>query len=161
MSEDSQNRPFPRTVTNVNGTMRGVLLVLLIIGTTLWPLSGPAWAQTAQAGIDCAIQSGPCTKSFAAGTLTLDINPKPVRAMENLTFTVTFSGVKPAHDPFIDLAMPGMIMGPNRVVLKRAGDTTYQGTGVIVRCPSGRRTWKATVTVPDRGSAEFIFDVVY
>ncbi len=81
--------------------------------------------------------------------------------MHDLTFTVTFSGVTPVSDPVIDLGMPGMSMGPNRVVLKRAGENTYQGAGVIVRCPSGRRTWKATVTVPDKRSAEFVFDVVY
>jgi hypothetical protein len=125
------------------------------------PLSDDARAQGAPSAIDCAIQSGPCTKSLADGTVTLDITPRPVRAMHDLTFTVTFSGLKPAHDPLIDLGMPGMTMGPNRVVLKRAGDNTYQGTGVIVRCPSGRRTWKAIVTVPDKGSAEFVFDVVY
>jgi hypothetical protein len=131
------------------------------MGIAGFSLSGHVRAQSAQAAVDCAIQSGPCTKRFAGGTLTLDITPRPVRAMRDLTFTVTFSGVKPAHDPFIELGMPGMIMGPNRVVLKQAGDDTYQGTGVIVRCPSGRRTWKATVTIPDKGSAEFIFDVIY
>jgi len=141
--------------------LTGLVLCLVVMGIAVCSLSGDARAQGAQSAIDCAIQSGPCTKSLADGTLTLDITPRPVRAMHDLTFTVTFSGVKPAHDPFIDLGMPGMIMGPNRVVLKRAGDNTYQGTGVIVRCPSGRRTWKATVSVPDKGSAEFVFDVVY
>ncbi len=161
MPSSPDNRPPLKVVAKRRGGLTGLLLCLVVTGIAVCPLTGQVRAQGAESAVDCAIQSGPCTKSFAAGTLTLDINPKPVRAMHNLTFTVTFSGVKPAHDPVIDLAMPGMIMGPNRVVLKRAGDTTYQGTGVIVRCPSGRRTWKATVTVPDRGSAEFIFDVVY
>jgi hypothetical protein len=138
-----------------------LLFCLIVMGIAVFSFSGHARAQGAQSVIDCAIQSGPCTKSFADGTLTLDITPRPVRAMHDLTFTVTFSGVKPASDLVIDLSMPGMPMGPNRVVLKRAGDNTYQGTGVIVRCPSGRRTWKATVAVPDKGSAEFVFDVVY
>jgi hypothetical protein len=138
-----------------------LLLCLFVMGVAGSSLSGEAQAQGAQSAVDCAIQSGPCTKNLADGTVTLDITPRPVKAMQDLRFTVTFSGVKPAHDPFIDLGMPGMIMGPNRVVLKRAGANSYQGTGVIVRCPSGRRTWKATVTVPDTGSAEFVFDVVY
>jgi len=138
-----------------------LLLSLVVMGIAVFSLSGHPRAQGAPSAIDCAIQSGPCTKSFAAGTLTLDITPRPVRAMHELTFTVTFSGVTPVSDPVIDLGMPGMIMGPNRVVLKRAEGNTYQGKGVIVRCPSGRRTWKATVTVPDKGSAEFVFDVVY
>ena len=131
------------------------------MGIGVCSLSDNAQAQGAPSAVDCAVQSGPCAKSLAAGTVTLDITPRPVRAMRDLTFTVTCSGLKPAADPVIDLAMPGMTMGPNRVVLKRAGENTYQGTGVIVRCPSGRRTWKATVTVPGEGSAEFVFDVVY
>jgi hypothetical protein len=138
-----------------------LLLCLVVVGIAVCSVSGDARAQGDPSAVDCAIQSGPCTKSFARGTLTLDITPRPVRAMHDLTFTLTVSGVKAAHDPFIELTMPGMSMGPNRVVLKRAGDNTYQGTGVIVRCPSGRRTWKAIVTVPDKGSAEFVFDVVY
>jgi len=138
-----------------------LLLCLVVMGIALCSSSGGARAQGAPAAVDCVIQTGPCTKTLADGTVTLDITPKPVRAMRDLTFTVTFSRVKAAHDPVIDLGMPGMIMGPNRVILKRAGDTTYQGTGVIVRCPSGRRTWKATVSVPGTGSAEFVFDVVY
>jgi hypothetical protein len=131
------------------------------VGIAVCSLSGAAQAQKGQSAVHCAIQSGPCTKSLADGTVTLDITPRPVRAMQDLTFTVTFFGLKPAQDPFIDLGMPGMIMGSNRVVLKRAGENSYRGAGVIVRCPSGRRTWKATVTVPDNGSAEFVFDVVY
>jgi hypothetical protein len=30
-----------------------------------------------------------------------------------------------------------------------------------VRCPSGRRTWRATVTIPDVSQADFIFDAIY
>ena len=91
----------------------------------------------------------------------MDIEPKPVKAMQNLTFTVTFTGEKPVAAPYIDLGMPGMNMGKNQVILKPAGELIYRGEGVIVRCPSGRRTWKAKVTVPDAGSVEFVFDVIY
>jgi hypothetical protein len=93
--------------------------------------------------------------------VSLDIEPKPVRAMQDLTFTVTLAGEKPAAPPYIDLGMPGMNMGRNRVILQPAGELVYRGEGVIVRCPSGRRTWKAKVTVPEAGSVEFVFDVIY
>jgi hypothetical protein len=161
MPSSANDRPPLKRVVKPRGRLTGLLLYVVLTGMAVCLLSGHARAQVVEAAVDCAIQSGSCTNNLAGGTVTLDISPRPVRAMHDLTFTVTFSGVKPAHDPVIDLAMPGMIMGPNRVVLKRAGETTYQGTGVIVRCPSGRRTWKATVTLPDTGSAEFVFDVVY
>ena len=91
----------------------------------------------------------------------LDISPKPVKAMQDLTFTVTLTGEKTTADPYIDLSMPGMHMGRNRVMLKPIGASVFRGTGIIVRCPSGSRTWKAKVTVPEIGSVEFIFDVIY
>jgi hypothetical protein len=93
--------------------------------------------------------------------VSLDINPKPVKAMSELIFTVTFAGEIPAANPYIDLGMPEMDMGRNRVRMKSRGKGIFQGSGIIVRCPSGRRTWKANVTVPDMGSVEFIFDVIY
>jgi hypothetical protein len=54
-----------------------------------------------------------------------------------------------------------MDMGSNRVELRAVKDSMYEGQGIIVRCPSGRRTWKATVTLPGAGQAEFVFDVIY
>jgi hypothetical protein len=110
---------------------------------------------------ECDIHHAPCTKIVQECELTLDIRPKPVKAMEDLIFTVTVSGAKPTSDPYVDLGMPGMNMGPNRVSLRAAGQGRYEGKGVIVRCPSGRRTWQATVTIPGTATAEFIFDVIY
>jgi hypothetical protein len=109
----------------------------------------------------CDVQAGPCRAHLSGTKVSLDIEPKPVRAMQDLTFTVTFAAEKPVGAPYIDLGMPGMNMGRNRVILQPAGDLVYRGEGVIVRCPSGRRTWKAKVTIPDVGSVEFVFDVIY
>lgn len=94
-------------------------------------------------------------------TVTLDILPKPVTAMRELTFHVTLSGERERTAPYIDLAMPGMDMGFNRVELRPVKDNVFEGQGIFVRCPSGRRTWKATVTLPEVGNVEFVFDVVY
>jgi len=113
--------------------------------------------------INCELHAGPCTQSFSEHTVILEVTPRPVKALQNLVFKVTLTG-KPSQStkaPYIDLAMPGMNMGPNRVQLKSSGNNSYEGQGVIVKCPSGRRTWQATVTIPDRGRTEFIFDVIY
>ena len=111
--------------------------------------------------VECDVHAGPCRAHISGTRVSLDIEPKPVKAMHDLTLTVTFVGEKPVAAPYIDLGMPGMNMGKNRVILKPAGELIYRGEGVIVRCPSGRRTWKAKVTVPDVGSVEFTFDVIY
>lgn len=113
--------------------------------------------------INCDLHQGVCTQNLAGSSITLAVTPRPVKAMQDLLFQVTFSGkLQPnAQLPYIDLGMPGMNMGPNRVQLTAAGKAAYEGRGVIVRCPSGRRTWQATVTLPDVGQTDFIFDVVY
>jgi hypothetical protein len=110
---------------------------------------------------NCNIQEGSCTQDLSDRKITLDIHPKPVKAMKELTFRITITGRKLSSNPYIDLGMPGMKMGPNRVHLKRVDKRVYEGAGIIVRCSSGRRTWRAMVTLPDFGEAMFIFDVIY
>lgn len=117
--------------------------------------------QNTEGMINCDIQHQSCLQKLATGTVTLTILPRPVKAMADLVFQVKVEGIQPTSDPFIDLGMPGMKMGRNHVELKLANPGEYTGTGVIVRCPSGRTVWRATVTIPDAGSADFIFDVIY
>ncbi len=114
-----------------------------------------------ESDLKCDIHQTSCTKALSDCTITLDIEPKPVKAMTDLTFEVTLSGRKPIKNPYIDLGMPGMDMGRNRVTLQPAENNRYKGKGIIVRCPSGHRTWKVSVTLPDIGTTEYIFDVVY
>lgn len=112
-------------------------------------------------GINCDIQKQACVQSLSDREVRLNITPKPVKAMEELTFHVELTGPPPLQLPHIDLGMPGMKMGPNRVHLKSTGKNSFAGKGVIVRCPSGRTTWRATVTIPERGAVDFIFNVIY
>ena len=113
--------------------------------------------------INCDLHAGPCTQLLSENTVILEVTPRPVKALQNLSFKLTLTGKPSQSDkaPYIDLGMPGMNMGPNRVQLKPAGNNIYEGQGVIVKCPSGRRTWQATVTIPDTGQTKFIFDVIY
>ena len=115
----------------------------------------------AESQINCDAHQGACTQPLGGIAVSLEITPRPVKAMHDLVFTVGISGNPPSKDPYIDLGMPGMKMGPNRVLLKRTDQGYYQGKGVIVRCPSGRRTWFANITIPDSGEVKFIFDVIY
>jgi len=111
--------------------------------------------------INCQAHDGKCSLPLGEETVTLEIMPRPVTAMQDSTFTVTLSGKTPVQAPYLDLGMPAMKMGPNRIQLKPAGNGVYKGKGVIVRCKSGRRTWFANVVVPGAGEAKFVFDVVY
>lgn len=111
--------------------------------------------------INCDIQNRPCSETIAGITATLDISPRPVRAMEELIFQVTLSDSTHGVPTLIDLGMPGMKMGKNQVILKHMGGNLYGGKGIIVRCPSGKTVWKATVMIPGTGQAEYVFDVIY
>jgi hypothetical protein len=138
-----------------------IIFCLFLFHSTPFVVPAVASGKKSDNLLDCDIHEGPCTKSLQDVIVTLDIKPKPVKAMSNLGFRVTLSGKQPASSPVIDLDMPGMRMGRNQVTLKATGEGAYEGTGIIVRCPSGRRVWRATVIIPDLGSVGFTFDVVY
>lgn len=99
--------------------------------------------------------------------VTFDVTPKPVRMMSNVVFAVTLSeDARPLEDASVTLglSMPGMYMGPNSLPLLHVGNGRYEGKGIIVRCGSGRRVWKAGLSVrrPDQGedrsrNVSFIF----
>ena len=113
--------------------------------------------------VNCDLHTGTCTQKIEDMEVMLEVEPRPVKAMTDLLFKVTLSGsaISLQSQPYIDLGMPGMNMGPNRVRLKSSAASVYEGKGVIVRCPSGRKIWQATVTVPEIGAARFVFHVIY
>lgn len=112
---------------------------------------------------NCDLHNTVCVQNLNNHKISLSAEPKPVTAMQDITFKVTLPGDLPipSDTPYIHLDMPGMHMGLNRVGLEPTAPGEYQGNGVIVRCKSGKKVWRATVTVPDLGEAQFVFDVVY
>ena len=110
---------------------RLLIATLSLIMLTIWATICSGQGRTVR--VDCDVHAGPCYAALKGVKVSLDIKPKPVKAMQNLTFTVSFAGEKPGADPYIDLGMPGMNMGRNRVTLKPAGESVFQGKGVIVR----------------------------
>jgi hypothetical protein len=53
----------------------------------------------------------------------------------------------------VSFEMPGMRMGKNEVRLARSGAGRFEGKAVLVRCPSGRKDWVATVSLAKAGAA--------
>lgn len=109
--------------------------------------------------INCDIQKAACTQTFSDASITLDIQPKPVRTMETQIFKIKIEGMDVAKKPHIDLSMPGMDMGLNWVFLTQLSQGEYEGKGTFVKCPEGRTIWQATVTLPEKGSVHFVFEV--
>lgn len=136
--------------------MRPLTIILLMLLVTC-SASSDAPEQTA----DCIIDQGPCIKKTGKTEIIFDIRPKPVKAMNKLMFAVTLKNGKSNTTPLLKLSMPGMYMGKNEVLLSRSSEVTFTGTGIITRCPSGRRLWQAMVEIPGEGRAVFTFNVTY
>lgn len=153
---------FNRTKAIHPSRAAGILILLFFFMLSPGLSTGKAEKKPA-AVVNCDIHQHACTQPLSGGTgsVTLDISPKPVKAMTDLLFSVRLTDAVPATAPYVDLGMPGMKMGPNRVQLKPAPDGTYTGSGVIVRCPSGRTLWEAIISVPGAGTAAFQFNAVY
>ncbi len=102
--------------------------------------------------IDCEINRGACTGTVGKTgmTATFDIEPIPVRPMTRLRFSIDLkSNGLPVTDREIalNLTMPQMYMAQNSIRLAHKGQGRYEGEGTIVRCPTGRKIWKAEVLV--------------
>lgn len=140
----------------INKLMLRIAIMLIIMSALAACERGPA--------ADCDIDHGRCVKEAGGLVIVFDAEPKPVRAMRELTFlaVVTKDG-RPIQNAAvsIDLTMPGMVMGQNVVKLFHTGNGSYKGKGVIVRCPSGKKLWKASVSVQRSGNtaaADFLFE---
>ncbi len=100
-------------------------------------------------------------KSHKGREISLDIEPRPVKAMKPLYFRVMLKNYKEPQSVIIDLSMPEMSMGFNRVVLKKTDKDSYEERGIIPVCPTGKRLWRASVIINERKEAEFLFNVHY
>ena len=127
------------------------LLIVLLSGGCSWH----------DAATNCDINKGPCTKDTGTAEIIFDITPKPVKAMQELTFTVKIKGGSGADNLIITLGMPGMYMGGNKVIARKSAQDTYTGKGIIPRCLSGKSLWLATVETPEDEKAGFLFNVIY
>jgi nitrogen fixation protein FixH len=117
------------------------------------------------AGGPCALAAAPCTVEAGGLSLALDLG-RALVTMKELPIAVPVRrGGVPLEGATVEVAfaMKEMNMGENRVVLAPAGPGRWTGTGVLVRCSSGRRDWVASVTVRPAGappaSASFEFAV--
>jgi len=117
-----------------------------------------AYADMSDYKPDCNFDRGPCIKIINNAEVTFDINPKPVKTMEELSFTVNLKGIDP-EKLIVSLDMPGMYMGENRVLLKESSNGKFTGKGVIPGCSTGGKLWRATIEIPGKGKVHFSFNV--
>ncbi|HTN51965.1 MAG TPA: FixH family protein [Anaeromyxobacter sp.] len=112
--------------------------------------------QVRAGGAGCDLAAGPCPVTLGDAELMLELGPRPLRTMAELSVAARLrAGGAPLDGAAVEVAfeMPGMEMGPNRVRLAGVGDGRYAGRAVLVRCPSGRPGWRARVAVTPPGGA--------
>lgn len=137
--------------------MKNMIVTIHLLGSLLLLMNSPVSA--AAENPDCLIDLGPCSSAVAGRQVIFDISPRPVRTMKELTFTLRAIGGAAAPTLLLDLSMPGMYMGRNEVILKKTPEGAYRGKGIIPRCPSGKRLWRAAVTIPGAGKVSYTFNV--
>lgn len=138
---------------------------LLALGSVLFYTAAPARAASG-AAIPCNIQLGSCTTRTPEGMVVVfDVEPKPVTSMSELTLLVRLSRNNTPvtnAEVEVDLTMPGMFMGTTRPKLNHVEKGRYEGTSMLTRCASGRKTWQADVMVVEgaqRTITGFVFEV--
>ena len=105
------------------------------------------------------IHGGPCTISAGNHSITLNIEPKPVKAMQELTFNLRITPCDKLPDKLIlDLSMPGMQMGKNQITLVKKSSCLYDGKGIIVRCMSRQTLWQVTILSDELNNPTFTFN---
>ncbi|MBF0557602.1 MAG: hypothetical protein HQL08_02355 [Nitrospirae bacterium] len=137
-----------------------MLIVFYIAGQSFLILN-IAHAQGTDSKPDCDINRAACKKISGDTEIMFDVNPKPVKAMRELNFTVVLKGGTSPDQVFVTLVMPGMYMGENQVVLHKASEYAYTGKGIIPKCRSGKRLWRATVETPEGKKVDFLFSITY
>jgi hypothetical protein len=134
-----------------------LIIAILLIGCLFLAAHPPA--QGATETPDCSIDQGLCSRTAGMREVIFDITPKPVKTMKELTFTVRAVGKNSSPTVLLDLSMPGMYMGRNEVILKKTPAGSYSGKGIIPRCPSGKKLWRAELTIPGAGKVSYTFNV--
>ena len=130
----------------------GAALLCFMTAFALFLLYHDDVAADLDRSVDCRIDDGPCRKTIEGTdlTVTFDVSPKPVRPMKDLLFRIDLrGGDAPVTNGkvVLTLSMPGMYMAHNDVMLEHRGEGIYEGGGVIVKCPSGLKLWKAEISL--------------
>lgn len=111
--------------------------------------------RVAEGAAACDLAAGPCTAALAGGgEVTLELGPRPLRAMAELAVKAAVRDPGGALDGAavtVRFDMKGMEMFPAEARLAPEGAGHHAGRVVLVRCPSGRTDWTATVEVTPAG----------
>ena len=108
-------------------------------------------------GVHCDAGLRACAADAGGLRVVLELSPRPPVPLKSLEAGVQLSRdgkPVPGAEVTVEISMPGMFMGDNRIPLRASGEGRYAGTGALLRCTSGRRDWLAEVVVRAPGAPE-------
>lgn len=85
------------------------------------------------------------------GSIELDIEPKSIPLMEELTFTVKTKKDISTDELDLQIYATNMNMGYHRFTLKKISKNTYQAKGILPTCTVGGMIWNAEVVDGNQG----------
>lgn len=99
----------------------------------------------------CELDSSACTTSVENQSITLDIQPKPIRVARMLNVRVKLTGIQ-AEKVELDIAGQNMYMGYNRVTLTpvKGQSHLYEGQSMLAFCTNDKMDWHLSVLVTQK-----------
>ena len=112
---------------------------------------------------NCDLKKGPCEVTVKDGTkFELEVFPKHIPLMENITFRVKSSNDK-LDNLNINIYATNMLMGYFNLKFKNLGNGIYETKGTLPTCPVGNMQWNADIElnkISERIGARFQFKTI-
>ncbi|RUM90033.1 MAG: hypothetical protein DSZ27_09825 [Thiomicrospira sp.] len=99
----------------------------------------------------CKLDASACSTSVEKQSITLDIQPKPIRVARMLNIRVKLTGIE-AEKVELDIAGQNMYMGYNRVTLTpvKGRPHLYEGQSMLAFCTNDKMDWHLSVLVTQK-----------
>lgn len=96
----------------------------------------------------CDLDASACTTSVNNQSITLDIEPKPIRVARMLNVRVKLTDIQ-AEKVELDITGQNMYMGYNRVTLTpvKGQPNLYEGQSMLAFCTNDKMDWHLSVLV--------------
>lgn len=95
----------------------------------------------------CDLHQSSCKIKIQDGTtFALEVNPKTIPLMEELTFSIKSNNPN-LENLILNIYATNMFMGDFNLPIKNLGDGNYEAIGTLPTCPVGDMLWNADIRV--------------
>ncbi|SEQ43664.1 hypothetical protein SAMN03080615_01548 [Amphritea atlantica] len=122
----------------------GGFILAIWLGSKMFALPS---VQSPGMASNCDLNQQSCTVDMGEVSLSVDIQPRPVRSLTPLNYRVSINGTS-ASKVIIDLQGSEMYMGINQTELTadESSPGAFSGQGELAICTTGEMLWRLTVS---------------